>query len=73
MTPEDMEQWEKRLGPEKVQQAIDLVRSHGWRSGEYPPMWVWAEAFRQVESGKPEYGARGLSEAEKTVLGFKLF
>lgn len=40
LTPESMKEWEERLGPEKVQRAIDLVRSHGWVSGDKPPMWV---------------------------------
>lgn len=54
MPPENMKSWEDRLGPEKVQRAISLVYSQGWRPGDNPPMWVWADAFMQVERGGGE-------------------
>lgn len=72
MSPEGMKQWEDRLGPEKVQRATALVRSHGWKTGDTPPAWVWAEAFAQVETGHEVWGSTRPSIVE-TVLGLKLF
>jgi len=49
LTPAYMRAWERRLGPEKVQQACRLMRAHGWSGDGQAPIWVWAETFRQVE------------------------
>jgi len=72
MTPEALRKWEDRLGPEKVKRAIDLVYSHGWRPGDTPPTWVWAEAFRQVERGEEVFGSNPPS-IQEALFGMKLF
>ena len=53
MTPETMREWEERLGPEKVQLAFSILRSHGWRPEDRPPMWVWAQAYSMAEGSQP--------------------
>jgi hypothetical protein len=53
LTPESMREWEERLGPEKVKLACDILRSHGWRPDDRPPMWVWQEAYLMAEGRRP--------------------
>lgn len=53
LTPESMREWEERIGPEKVELAFSILRSHGWRPEDRPPMWVWAEAYRMAEGLQP--------------------
>lgn len=73
-TPESMKAWEERLGPDKMKRVFDLMRSHGWKSGDNPPMWMWAEAFRQVESGEEIWGgAATVPSLQESIFGFKLF
>jgi hypothetical protein len=73
MTPEAMKKWEERLGPEKVQRAIRLVRSHGWGPRDFPPTWVWAEAFLQVESGKEVWGSTKPPSLLEGIFGRGIF
>lgn len=73
MTPDSMKAWEDRLGPEKVQRAIDLVKSHGWKAGDTPPMWVWAHAFHQVETGAEAWGSAPRPSIGESLFGMKFF
>jgi len=51
VTPEILRQQEVRLGPDKVQRAIDYVHALGWH--EPPPMWVWHQVYSLVECNQP--------------------
>lgn len=73
LTPELMRAWEERLGAEKTQRAVLIMRSHGWGAGSSPPMWCWAEAFRMVEGHKPEEWGTSSPSLSKELLGIDLF
>lgn len=50
---EQLKAWERQLGPEKVREAIALVRGWGWPDGSAPPPFVWAEAYSRVSLPVP--------------------
>jgi hypothetical protein len=79
---EQLREWEERMGPEKVQRAMAIVYSHGWRKEDTPPNWVWAEAYAMVDGIIPEqWGnsmhthsfARSEPSLQERIFGFKLF
>jgi hypothetical protein len=56
LTPEYMQEWEQRLTSEQINYAMSLACANGWSSVN-PPMWVWAQFFREAERkypGKPK-------------------
>ena len=72
LTPECMRKWEDRLGPEKMQTALALARSHGWRGDA--PTWIWAQFFLMAEGKLPiSWGPHRPQTLSESVLGFKLF
>ena len=74
LTPEHMRAWEDRLGPDKVELAMALARSHGWHSGDDVPMWVWAQFYRMAEGSQPiEWGTSAPQRLDESLLGMRLF
>lgn len=65
LTPESLREWERRLGPELVAQAMDYVESLGWPRGGNPPLYVWAAAFMEIENR----GARLIEQATPPPAG----
>jgi len=53
LSAEYLQDWERRLGPEKVQRSIDYMAANGWGPNDTPPMWCWALAYRMIEDGEP--------------------
>lgn len=53
LTPEIMRAWESRLTKKQMDYAILLAAQNGWVNGHNPPMWVWAQIFRQAELEYP--------------------
>lgn len=68
LTPEILRQQEDRLGPEKVQRAIDYVHALGWTDS--PPMWVWQQVYSMIESNQPLPLPPHQTSSSKTGLEF---
>ncbi len=70
---DELREWEERLGPEKVERAVKIVRSHGWGPGSTPPAYVWREAYAMVDGSIPEQWGNSSPSVSESILGFKLF
>ena len=47
-----MQEWESRLTKQQMDYAMQLAIVNGW-SSESPPIWVWAQIFREAELKYP--------------------
>lgn len=47
LTPEYMREWESKLTNRQMDYVMELAIKNGWRH-ENPPMWVWAQFFREA-------------------------
>lgn len=52
LTPEYMKEWEGKLTKQQMNYAMILAYENGWIT-ENPPMWVWAQIFRQAQEKYP--------------------
>lgn len=73
LTPAKLREWEDRIGPEKVQTAIAILRSWGWGPDSAPPLWVYQQAYLMVEGRIPTVWGDKSQRLDEQLLGFKLF
>ncbi|MFA5058115.1 MAG: hypothetical protein WC485_08380 [Opitutaceae bacterium] len=49
---EQLKAWEHAMTPAEIGQACAFVQAQGWKPGDEPPAYVWAQAFLNVAPQK---------------------